>query len=252
MDPIDIFGVTINRVSLDEVFQVVTRQIEIRSPGYILTPNVDHICTLQDHTEFQEAYRNGLLAVCDGTILQWASMLLGAPIREKISGSDLILWLTEYAAQKGYSVFFLGGADGVAQKTAEILTKRYPGFSLAGVYSPPMGFDSDPREIQRSIEMVRNASPDICFVALGSPKQELWSYRHCQELDVPVLVGVGAAFDFVTGRRIRAPRWVQRAGLEWLWRLAQEPRRLAKRYLVRDMRFAPLLFREFFRNRTRH
>lgn len=250
MAPATLFGVTIDRVSLDELLQVVTRQIETGGHGYILTPNVDHICTIQDHAEFREAYRHGLLSVCDGTILMWASALLGAPIREKISGSDLILWLTEYAAQKGYSVFFLGGADGVAQKTAELLQARYPGFHLAGTYSPPMGFETDAAEVERSVEIVRSASPDICFVALGSPKQELWNYRHCNALGVPLLVGVGAAFDFVTGRRIRAPKWVQRAGLEWFWRLVQEPRRLGRRYLISDMRFVPLFLREFFRNGT--
>ena len=251
LNPVNLFGVTINRVSLTDVFEVVNRQIETRSHGYILTPNVDHICTLQEHAEFREAYRNGLLAVCDGTVLKWASGLLGAPIRDKLSGSDLIYWLTEYAAQKGYSVFFLGGADGVARKTAEVLQKRYPGLRLAGTYSPPMGFESDASELQRSIEAVQSASPDICFVALGSPKQEIWCYRHHQVLGVPVLVGVGAAFDFVTGRHRRAPRWVQRAGLEWVWRLAQEPRRLGKRYLLRDSRFLPLLIREFFRGKNR-
>lgn len=249
VDTVKMFGMTISNVTLDEVFEAVTRRIEAHEPGYILTPNVDHICDFQKSEEFRDAYHDGFLVLADGTPVIWASKLLGIPIKEKISGSDLVYSLTEYAAQKGYSIFLFGAAEGIAQRAGEILQERYPALKVAGAYSPPIGFDKDPEMLAESIRVVREAAPDICYVALGAPKQDLWNYRHHKEAGVPVLVGVGASLDFVTGKTKRAPRWMQRVGLEWTWRLGQEPRRLAKRYLIKDMQFLPLLIKEWMQRR---
>ena len=249
---VTMFGMTINNVTLEDVFQAVTRQIEAREPGYVLTPNVDHVCEFQVNPEFREAYKNGFLVLPDGTPIIWASKLLGTPLREKVSGSDLVFWLTQYSALKGYSIFFLGAAEGIAQRAATILEQRYPGFKVAGTYSPPLGFDNDPDEVQKTVEIVRRAAPDICYVALGSPKGDLWNCRNHKEIGVPVQIGIGGSLDLVTGNVKRAPKWMQRSGLEWLWRLIQEPRRLAKRYLIRDSLFLPLLMRELVRRRHRH
>lgn len=251
LDTISMFGMTINNVVLSEVFAAISRQIETREPGYMLTPNVDHVCEFQENAEFRDAYRNGFLVVADGMPILWSSKLLGKPIKEKISGSDLVYSLSEYAAQKGYSVFFLGADEGVAQKASEILAEKYPGLKVAGVYCPPMGFDKDPERLAESIRIVKDAEPDICYVALGAPKQDLWNYRNHRETGVPVHVGVGISLNFVTGDIRRAPRWVQRISLEWVWRMFQEPRRLMKRYLIRDMYFLPLLWREFWSSRNR-
>ncbi|MCC6694558.1 MAG: WecB/TagA/CpsF family glycosyltransferase [Candidatus Hydrogenedentes bacterium] len=234
-------------VSLDEVFRAVTRQIEAREPGYIVTPNVDHVCEYQINEAFRRAYQNAFLVLADGVPVIWASRLCGSPIKEKISGSDLVYLLSEYAALKGYSIFFLGAEPGVAARAAEILRQRFPGFTIAGAYSPPFGFEKDPEEERKTVAMIRDAAPDICYVALGSPKGDVWNYRQCENTGVPVHVGVGASLDFVVGKVRRAPRWMQRTGLEWTWRLALEPRRLATRYLVKDLRFLPLLLREFVR-----
>jgi N-acetylglucosaminyldiphosphoundecaprenol N-acetyl-beta-D-mannosaminyltransferase len=245
LDTVTLFGMTINNVTLGEVFEAVSRRIEIREPGYILTPNVDHICEFQKSEEFRSAYHDGFLVLADGTPVIWASKLLGKPIKEKISGSDLIYSLTEYAAAQGYSIFLFGAAEGIAQRAGEILQARYPGLKVAGSYSPPLGFEKDPKLLAESIRVVKEAAPDICYVALGSPKQDLWNCHHHKETGVPVLVGVGASLDFVTGKSKRAPRWMQGAGLEWTWRLMLEPRRMAHRYLVKDMQFLPLLIKEW-------
>lgn len=251
---VTMFGMTINNVTLDEVFDAVTRQIEAREPGFILTPNVDHVCDFLANPEFHEAYQNGFLVLADGTPILWAARLLGSPIKQKISGSDLVYWLTEYAARKGYSIFFFGAAEGVAEEAAHILQERYKGLRVAGTYSPPLGFEKDPETDAEAVRIVRDAAPDICYVALGAPKQDLWSYRHYRDTGVPVHIGVGGSLDFVAGRTKRAPVWMQKAGLEWTWRLAQEPRRLARRYLIKDMQFLPLVYREFRdrRRRQRH
>jgi N-acetylglucosaminyldiphosphoundecaprenol N-acetyl-beta-D-mannosaminyltransferase len=240
---VTLFGMTINNVTLQDVYDAVSQQIEKREPGYILTPNVDHVCDFQKNALFREAYQHGFLVLADGTPILWASRLLGAPIREKISGSDLVFWLSEYAARKGYRLFLFGAAPGVAQEAAGVLQDRYPGLNVVGAYSPPIGFERDPQANAEALRIIRDAKPDICYVALGAPKQDIWSYRHHLDTGVPVHIGVGGSLDFVTGRVRRAPQWMQRAGMEWTWRLLQEPKRLAKRYLVKDMQFLPLLAR---------
>ncbi len=246
---IELCGCTMNSISLAEVFDAIDERIRHRSPGYIVTPNVDHICSLQEDRIFQEAYRNAFLALPDGTPVMWAARLLGKPLREKISGSDLIYWLSEYASRKGYSIFLLGAAEGVAAEAGRILQQQYPGLKVAGSYSPPMGFDESPAANAEVIRRLTEAQPDICFVALNTPKQDIWDYRNCEASGVPVLLGIGASLDFITGHQKRAPLWMQKSGLEWAYRLCSDPRRLWHRYLVRDSRFLVLLWREFRKKR---
>lgn len=246
---VTLFGMTINNVTIQEAFGAITRQIEAHEPGYILTPNVDHACDFQRNTEFREAYANAFLILADGTPIMWAAKALGTPIKRKISGSDLVYWLTEYAARKGHSIFFFGAAEGIAAEASRILAARYPGLKVAGAYSPPLGFEKDAKAETEAIGIVRDAAPDICYVALGSPKQEIWCWRRCGELGVSVVIGVGGSFDFITGKTKRAPVWMQKAGLEWVWRLGHEPRRLAHRYLVKDMQILPIFLKEFLEKR---
>jgi N-acetylglucosaminyldiphosphoundecaprenol N-acetyl-beta-D-mannosaminyltransferase len=158
-----------------------------------------------------------------------------------VNGADLALRLMERAAAAGYRVFFLGGDAGVPELAAHRLRQRLPALQVVGTLSPPFGFDSRPPEIEGTVRAVRAASPHIVLVGLGAPKQELWLRHHLSEARVPVGIGVGGTFNFWAGRVRRAPAAFQRAGLEWLWRLAQEPRRLWNRYLVRDLKFFPLL-----------
>lgn len=244
---VTVFGMTINNVTLDEVLEAIARQIAAREPGFVVTPNVDHVCLFQRNAVFREAYRKAFLVLADGMIVIWASRLCGRPIKCKLSGSDLVYWVTEFAAQRGYSIYFLGAAEGVAAKAAEILQARYPGFRIAGSYSPPFGFDQDPEQAAEVIRRVREANPDICYVAMGAPRQELWNANQVEAMGVPVCMGLGASMDFVAGVVRRAPTWMQQWGLEWAWRLGQEPRRLAKRYLVDDLSFVTIVFREWLR-----
>jgi N-acetylglucosaminyldiphosphoundecaprenol N-acetyl-beta-D-mannosaminyltransferase len=161
----------------------------------------------------------------------------------------MIFHLSDLAARRGYSIFLLGAAEGVAAEAAKTLRQKYPGLRIAGVYSPPLGFEKDDRQNAEVTHMLRAARPDVCLVALGAPKQEEWMHRFSEASGVPVMMGVGATLDFVSGRVKRAPRWMQRAGLEWFWRLCAEPRRLWKRYLVDDSLFFVLLARAFVRHR---
>lgn len=176
----------------------------------------------------------------DGKPLLWIAKWYGTPIKEKISGSDLFPLLCDMAAKKEYKMFFLGAAEGVAAKAAENLAKRYKGLQVVGTYSPPYGFEKNPEEMDKIKGMIKEAKPHILIVGLGCPKQEKFMYHHCEELGVPISFGLGASFDFEAGNIKRAPRWMADHGLEWLFRITQDPKRMAKRYLVDDRKILGL------------
>lgn len=233
----------IDNLTMDEAVDRVEELARGDRPCCVFTPNVDHIVRMESDEEFRKAYDCAELILADGKPLIWISRLLGTPICEKVSGSDLFPKICERAAQRGMTMFFLGAADGVAAKAAENLTRKYPELRVTGVYSPPYGFEKDEAEIERIIDVVRKVSPHILVAALGSPKQEKFMWRHRERLNVPVSLGLGASMDFEAGVIRRAPRWMQKIGLEWLYRLMREPRRLFRRYLVDDMRIFRLVVR---------
>jgi N-acetylglucosaminyldiphosphoundecaprenol N-acetyl-beta-D-mannosaminyltransferase len=173
------------------------------------------------------------------------------PLPEKISGSDLVKPLMARAAEKGLSVFLLGAKDGVGKRAADVLVDENPGLRIVGVLSPPLGFEKDEGESAAVVHAIRSAGPAIVLVALGAPKQELWMHRHKDVLAPAVLLGVGGTLDFIAGEVKRAPRWMSDAGLEWAYRLAQEPRRMAGRYLVRDRAFAGIALKSLVAARCR-
>lgn len=173
------------------------------------------------------------------TVAKW----YGTPIKEKISGSDLFPLLCKMAAEKKYTMYFLGAAEGVAAKAADNLMKRYKGLQVVGTYSPPYGFENDQIEMNKIKTMIRNANPHILIVGLGCPKQEKFIYYNRKELGVPISLGLGASFDFEAGNIKRAPKWMADHGLEWLFRIMQDPKRMAKRYLFDDRKIFKLAFK---------
>jgi N-acetylglucosaminyldiphosphoundecaprenol N-acetyl-beta-D-mannosaminyltransferase len=238
------FGIRFNNLTRDEFFSLIEQRVASRNYGYVVTPNVDHICLKERDAAFREAYDNAWLILVDGTPLIWASRILGKPLREKLSGSDLVGWLCGHAATAGLSVFFFGAREGVGLEASQKMKALYPELKVAGVYSPPFGFHLDEEQNAKAIGIVRESGADIMFVALGCPKQEVWLQHHGPSCGVPVMLGVGGSFEFVSGRVRRAPVWMQNAGMEWVWRLTQEPRRLWRRYLVDDLLFFKLFGRE--------
>jgi len=248
-DAVELFGLRISCMDRSEVFARIGEQIARRIPGIVVTPNVDHICRCHVDSLFRDAYAFAFLALPDGVPIMWAAKLLGKPLKEKLSGSDMVPLLAEYAANHGHTVFFLGAAEGVAEEAKDELLRRFPRLQVKGVYSPPLNFERDECENTRVIEMLKSAAPDICFIALGSPRQEIWMHRHCGLSGIPVMIGIGAGLDFIAGRVKRAPVLLQRSGLEWLWRLCMEPRRLWRRYLVEDSVFFALVWREYWKSR---
>ena len=214
--------------------------------GALFTPNVDHIVTADSHAGLREAYAAADLAVADGPWVVWASRLLGTPLPGKISGSDLLLPMARAAGQKGRSIYLLGGAPAVAEAAARRLENE--GALICGLESPSIDLAESQDEL---VARIAAARPGLVLVALGCPKQELWIHRHRAILKPAVLVGIGASLDFLAGRIRRAPPWISRAGMEWAFRLALEPRRLARRYLINDPKFVGILLRTLREPRAR-
>lgn len=230
----------IDNLTMEETLQIVDKLIKEDKAAYVVTPNVDHIVQLETNKELQDVYANASLILTDGKPLQWIAKWYGTPIKEKISGSDLFPRLCDMAARKGYKMFFLGAAEGVATKAAENLINRYNGLQVVGTYSPPYGFEKSPEEMLKITRLIKEAAPDMLIVGLGCPKQEKFMYHHCRELGVPISFGLGASFDFEAGNIKRAPKWMSEHGLEWLFRITQDPQRMAKRYLVDDLKILKL------------
>jgi N-acetylglucosaminyldiphosphoundecaprenol N-acetyl-beta-D-mannosaminyltransferase len=209
-----------------------------------VTPNVDHIVRFQRDSAFRSLYAGASLVLVDGMPLVWAGKFLGHPFKEKVSGSDLVPALCAAAVGKCHRLFLLGGRPGAAAQARINLETRYPGIRIVGHYSPDFGFEYDVTENVRIIQMIQKALPDILLIGLGSPKQEKWAKQHGAKTGVPVMIGVGVTFEFISGMVLRAPFFMRRMGLEWLWRLLSEPARLWKRYLLDDPWFFWLLFKQ--------
>lgn len=226
----------IDNLTMDETLDAIDSLIKEDNCSYVVTPNVDHIVQLEKDEELKRVYENASLILTDGKPLIWISNWYKTPIKEKISGSDLFPRVCELAAKKGYTMYLLGAAEGVADKAAKNLMDKYKGLNIVGTYSPPFGFEKDKVELKKIERQIQEVHPDILIVGLGCPKQEKYMYHHCKELDVPISFGLGASIDFEVGNIKRAPRWMSEHGLEWLYRITQDPKRLAKRYLVDDMK----------------
>lgn len=226
----------IDNLTMDETLDAIDSLIKEDNCSYVVTPNIDHIVQLEKDEELKRVYENASLILTDGKPLIWISNWYKTPIKEKISGSDLFPRVCELAAKKGYTMYLLGAAEGVADKAAKNLMDKYKGLNIVGTYSPPFGFEKDKVELKKIERQIQEVHPDILIVGLGCPKQEKYMYHHCKELDVPISFGLGASIDFEAGNIKRAPRWMSEHGLEWLYRITQDPKRLAKRYLVDDMK----------------
>jgi N-acetylglucosaminyldiphosphoundecaprenol N-acetyl-beta-D-mannosaminyltransferase len=228
--PVAIMGVPFDNVSTAEAVKTIEQMVASRSPHYLVTANVDFLVQAQSDVELRHILVEAHLVLCDGTPLVWASRLLGNPLPERVAGADLVPVLLEVAAKKKYRVFLLGATPDAVNEAAARLRSQHPSLILAGHYSPPFNtlLSMDHAEIKRR---VLEAKPDLLFVAFGCPKAEKWIAMHYRELGVPVVAGVGATIDFLAGRVKRAPRWMQQVGMEWIFRLACEPRRLFRRYM---------------------
>jgi N-acetylglucosaminyldiphosphoundecaprenol N-acetyl-beta-D-mannosaminyltransferase len=242
---VNIAGAEIDCYNFDEVLSLtIDRALRGASPTYIVTPNAQHINNLQDDSLFRKIYSKAFLVIPDGVSIIWAAKFLKTPLKGKISGINLFEKLCQQGASKPLKIFLLGGRPQAAERAAMILEQRHPGLKIAGTYCPPYGFESNPLEIARLNQTILDAAPNLLFVGLGSPKQEKWIYDNYQQLKVPVSIGIGVSFEFVAGMVKRAPIWMQENGLEWLFRLLVEPKRLWRRYILGNPRFIFLVLRQ--------
>jgi len=235
--------------ALDEATAV--RRLTEAGGGCVLTPNLQHLRAHRRSPTVGYAYRHCELVVADGMPLLWASRIQGTPLPGRVAGSDLIWSLSEAAARKGRSLFLLGGAPGTAERAAAELRRRYPGLRVAGTHCPPLGFESEPAQMREIEARVRRAAPDLVLIGLPLEKQLVVMEALRRTASGAWLLGLGISFSFVAGDVARAPAWIQRAGLEWLFRLIQEPGRLARRYLLEGLPFFTRLMASAARQRLR-
>jgi N-acetylglucosaminyldiphosphoundecaprenol N-acetyl-beta-D-mannosaminyltransferase len=252
---VELFGVEIDPLRMDQAVAQISAWVadSDRRCRFVVTPNVDHVVMLQYHEGLQAAYRDAGMVLVDGAPVLWASRLLCCAeerLPERVAGSDLVPMLFEAAdEQQPLAVFLLGAALGVAERAALNVRRRWPAIHVVGTYSPPVGFERDERENEKILGLIEAAQPEVLVVGLGAPKQELWVHRHRGRLTAKVALCVGATIDFLAGERSRAPLWMQSAGLEWLYRVASEPRRLAARYAKDAVIFPRLIAQEWWRMR---
>lgn len=245
---IQLFNIDIDPLTLGQALAHIQGWIARRDGlcRYVVTPNVQHSVLVQEHAGLRAAYTDAGLVLADGLPVVLAARLLKLALPERVAGSDLVPALFASASEiRPLKVFLLGAAPGVAARAASRMAQQWPAVKTVGVYSPPIGFERDDAENSRILKLIEVAAPDVLVVGLGAPKQELWVHRHRQQIAAPVALCVGATIDFLAGEKRRAPRWMQRTGLEWLHRCASEPRRLVKRYARDAVIFPKLVWREW-------
>lgn len=235
MNSLDFLGVRVDDVTLDEAVRLIVGFIEARRPRQIATVNPEFVMAARRLPKFKNVLNGADLCVPDGVGLLWGSRLLSRPLRGRVPGVDLVWGLAGVCAERGWSMFLLGGFDGVGQRSGERFRERFPELRVAGCYE---GGPDEPE----SVDQVRQAKPEVLLVAYGAPAQDLWIQEHASELEVPVSIGVGGSFDFIAGRAKRAPGWMRRLGLEWLHRLVLEPWRWRRQLVLPQ--FAILMLRQ--------
>ena len=235
---IDILGVRVDDVTEAEAADAVRRLLAEDGSHRIVTPNAEIVMRARREPAFREVLNASALAIPDGTSLLIAGRLLGTPLRDAVQGTDLAVWLAGVCAESGRRLFLLGAGEGVAEEAAAALRRRFPALQVAGTYAGVAGPEGDAEARER----IRAVAPvDAILVAYGAPRQEYWIERNQRELGVTVAVGVGGALDFIAGRVPRAPRWIRRAGFDWLYRLITQPWRWRRQLALPRFLFAVLL-----------
>jgi N-acetylglucosaminyldiphosphoundecaprenol N-acetyl-beta-D-mannosaminyltransferase len=248
--PIAILGVSFDPMTLTSAVDRIGTMITSRRPHFIVTPNVDFLVQAQHDTELHQILVNADLVLCDGKPLVWASRWLGNALPGRVAGSDLVPMLFERAAERGWKIFLLGGAEGVGAEAARRIAANYPSLPAVEHYSPPLRVLAEMNHDEINARL-QAAAPDLVLVCFGCPKQEKWIFQNYRTAGVPVMIGAGGTVDFLAGRLKRAPHWMRRIGLESLFRLGQEPRRLFKRYAGDFFAFLPALAAQLWHRSAR-
>lgn len=233
----------VNNVTMKEAIDGIDELINTKKKSYVVAVNVDVIMKIEKDEYLKKITDEADMVFVDGKPLIWISKMHKQPIKEKISGSDLVPELCKLAAEKGYSIFILGGADGVAEAAEKNLVQQYPGIQIVGTYAPPFGFEKNQKELDKINTMISDVHPDLLITCFGCPKQEKFIYENINHYNATVSVCAGATVDFLAGNVKRAPEWMSKHGLEWFYRFTREPKRLFKRYFVDDVKIIGLVWK---------
>lgn len=231
----------INNVTMSETVEAIEQMIAADKKSYVVAINVDVVMKIEADPYLKKIVDDADMVLVDGKPLVWISKLHGRPLKEKVSGSDLVPLLCEVAAKNGYKVFIIGGKEGSAERAKQRLEEKLPDIKIVGTYAPPFGFEKDDAELERINRMISQAHPDLLITCFGCPKQEKWIYENIEKYDAKVSICAGATVDFLAGNVTRAPRWMSEHGLEWFYRFLQEPKRMFKRYFVDDVKIVGLI-----------
>ena len=239
---VNILSVPIDNISMYDLLE------RLKYGGVVFTPNVDHLVKLQKDRHFYQAYLDADYRVCDSQLIFYASRFLNQPICEKVSGSDLFpAFYSYYSKDENVKIFLLGGLEGVAEQASRRINQKVGRDMVVGCYSPSLGFENDPVECDKIVELINSSGANVLAVGVGAPKQEKWIIKYKSSLSsISTFLAIGASIDFEAGNIKRAPRWMSFAGLEWLYRLIREPGRLWRRYLVEDVVFFALIWQQKF------
>ena len=233
----------VNNVDMNETLSAIDNMIESGEKKYVVAINVDVVMKIENDPYLKKITDSADMVLVDGKPLVWISKLHKKPVKAKISGSDLVPLLCAEGASKGYSLFIIGGKDGIAEKAKLKLKQQYPEINIVGTYAPPFGFEKDEKELGKINNMISEKKPDLLIACFGCPKQEKWIYENYQKYDAKVSICAGATVDFLAGNVNRAPKWMSDHGLEWFYRFLQEPKRMFKRYFVDDVKILSLIFK---------
>jgi N-acetylglucosaminyldiphosphoundecaprenol N-acetyl-beta-D-mannosaminyltransferase len=241
MEKQSLLNTYVNNVSMTETVHEIERMIREKQKSYIVAINVDVVLKIEYDQYLKKITDNADMVLVDGQPLVWISKWHKHPVKARISGSDLVPKMCEVAAEKGYTIYIIGGKEGIAEKARKNLEAKLPGIKVIGTYAPPFGFEKDQKELDKINAMITDAHPDILIACFGCPKQEKWIYENYQKYDATVSICAGATVDFLAGNIDRAPKWMSDHGLEWFYRFTKEPKRLFKRYFVDDVEILKLV-----------
>lgn len=243
-DRVRLLSAGFDNVVFDQVCDVLDEHIALNAPGYMMSLNLDIMIRADKDPEFARVLNDADLVLMDSSPLFKIARKHGIKCAEKLSGSDLMPRICDYASHKGYTCAIVGGKPGVPEKAATMLAAQCPGLIIKGAFSPQFGFENNPETLAAAIDEISNFGADILFLCLGEPKSGMLVHEHLSEMGVSFVFNVGAAVDFAAGNVQRAPKWMQEHSLEWFYRFLKEPKRLFKRYFVDSLHFLVICARE--------
>ena len=241
---VNILGTPVSSLTMDELFSDWEAVIQKGQKAQVCITPVNSILAARATARVQEIYQHADFVLCDGVPVKWASDFLGDPIKERITGLDVLPRIFPFAASRNFTIFLLGASPGVAETLKKVMEAKHPGVKIVGTFVPPFRVVFSKEENEQMIEAINAVKPDILLVSLTAPKQDIWIAENLANLDTHVAIGIGGAFEVAAGMIQRAPLWMQKSGLEWFYRFLQEPKRMFRRYFVEAPVFIPLIIKQ--------